>query len=358
MRILALVPYPQATAPSQRYRLELWSRYFQGEWVFAPFLDPRMWQILYGGGHLFEKIARTGSAFLRRIRQLIEARSFDLILLHREAALVGPPVLEWVAGKIGVPLVYDFDDAIYLPRSSPANRSLGAFKSLKAVSVACRAADLVIAGNAHLRDYARQWNRNVEVVPSVVDTDRYRPRPERADPRPPVVGWSGTHTVLPYLEIARGPLERLSREGAFRFRLIGPGTFPLNGSPTESVPWRLQTEVEDLQGLDVGLMPVPDDAWGRGKCGMKAILYGGIGIPTVCSPVGVNREIVVDGETGFFADSPAQWESCLRRLARDPRLRSQMGRAARKRVEERYSAKVWGPRAVDLLQDRAMRGKP
>jgi glycosyltransferase involved in cell wall biosynthesis len=212
----------------------------------------------------------------------------------------------------------------------------------------CRIAASVIAGNESLAAYARRYNPAVSVVPSTVSLRSYRPRPERR-PGPPVVGWTGSHSSAQYLPIVYGALRRLRQRHTFRFLVIGAEGIAPEGVETECRPWSHAREVEDLWDMDVGIMPLPDEPWARGKCAMKAIQYMGVGIPAVVSPVGANSEVVAP-DRGLLAGSEDEWVAALERLLGDEELRQRLGVGARRAVETIYSAEAQAPRLVEILR--------
>jgi glycosyltransferase involved in cell wall biosynthesis len=206
-----------------------------------------------------------------------------------------------------------------------------------------------MAGNAYLADYARRFNDRVSIVPTTIDTERYPPV-ERPPNDVPVIGWTGSYSTAKYLQILAAPLRRLRERMAFRLVVVG-AEFSLDGVDVECRPWDSRHEVEDLRDFDVGVMPLLDTEWERGKCGLKALQYMALGIPCVVSPVGVNSDIVRDDVEGFTASSAEDWENALARLLSDPALRRRLGQAAREKVVARYSAKVHAPRVAEILRE-------
>lgn len=323
---------------------------------FSSFLSPRGMDVLYRPGHTAAKVAETLRGYSRRLRERLRPFPADVAFVYREAAPLAPSWLErGLAGRR--PLVFDFDDAIWLRDASPANARWKRLQPAGKAAALCRLASHVTVGSAALADFARQHARAVTVVPSTIDTDRYPLRPRAPQPRP-VIGWTGSHTTWPHLLTVGEALVRLRREVDFELRVVGAGPVSIPGLDVHSVPWRAESEAEDLRPIDVGLMPLPDDEWSRGKCGMKALQYMALGIPPVVSPVGANVEIVRDGVEGFHARGADEWRERLLRLLRDGELREQMGRRARARVEERYSARVQAPRLAALLRAVAGDGAP
>jgi glycosyltransferase involved in cell wall biosynthesis len=264
---------------------------------------------------------------------------------------LGPPLLERLLSR-RIPLVFDFDDAIYLGDTSSANAWSRGIKLRSKTEMICRLANHVIVGNEFLAEFASQYARAVTVIPTTIDTEVYDVLPRSKNERL-VVGWSGSATTLPYLASMATALRRLRGRQDFELRIIG-GHLELDGVSVRSKPWRLETEVSDLLEFDVGLMPLSDDDWSRGKCGLKALQYMALAIPPVVSPVGVNATIVRDGVNGFHARSEDEWVDRIALLLRNPSLRRRLGDEARKTVEAIYSARIQAPRMARVLREVAL----
>ena len=353
--VLALVPAGPDRSPGQRYRIEQWAPWCAAAGVdleFAPFESERLHELLYTEGRYAAKALAVAGACARRAVDIVRARRYDAVFLYREAALLGPAVLERVLGRSGVPMVYDFDDAVFVPYRSPTNRSLSWLKFPGKTAAICRAASVVTAGNEYLADYARRWNSHVEVVPTTIDLLRYTPAAVVENERP-VIGWTGTHSTYQHLDRLQPVLADLAAERDFVLRVIGPAPYRMAGVEVDYRPWRSEREVEDLRGIDVGIMPLPDDPWSRGKCGAKALQYMALGIPAVCSPVGVNIDIVDHGVNGMLAAGDDEWRAALTMLLDDRKERDRLGRAGRVTVETGFSAQVHGPRMAELLRSVA-----
>jgi glycosyltransferase involved in cell wall biosynthesis len=352
MKILFISPYP-IEGPSSRLRIYQYVPFLEAsghEVTISPFLDADDYQLMYQPGRFLRKALALLVGSWKRLRLLATTPRYDLCIIHREAAPVGPGLFEWLFAKRSRRLLYDFDDAVFEPAVSPVNRLFGFLKSTRKIPRLISRCDAVIAGNDYLEAYAKQFCANTFQLPTPIDTRRFVPR-DRDSGGPVVIGWIGSHTTAPYLELTVEALQRLKDEfGAqVQIEIIGAGDYRLKGPPADHKPWVLKTEVEDVQRFDIGIMPMPDDRWTRGKCGFKALQYMSVGIPVVCSPVGVNREIVTPGENGLWAESPSQWYEALRKLVEDRALRQRMGEMGRRRVEEKFSVEICARRLEGIL---------
>jgi L-malate glycosyltransferase len=353
-RMLVLCPYPQDRAPSQRLKFEQYYDDWRAHgWTVdvRPFWDADAWSILYRPGHRVAKAAALARGLARRRRDLHDALRADLVYLHLEAAPVGPPWIERRIARAGVPIVYDIDDLVHLPHGSRANPFMRLVRGRGKVPELIGLARQVIVCTPYLADYARGFHRNVTNISSTIDTDAYAPRPASDDTGGIVIGWSGSHSTSPYLHLLDDVLCDLQRELDVRVLVIGDAGFATEGLRLEARPWRLEREVADLREIDVGVYPLPRAEWVLGKSGLKALQYMALAIPPVVENIGVNPEIVRDGENGFLAQDAHEWRDKLRRLIRDPALRDRLGRAARRTVEERYSVRANAPRYRRVLED-------
>src|SRR2546425_6831765 len=352
MHVLALIPSIYDTSPGQRYRIEQWEPLLRERGVeitYQPFESEELHTVLYKSGHIGRKLALVARGFARRLSLMSAVRQYDAVYIFREAALLGPPVFERLIRRRRVPIIFDFDDAIFVSYRSPSNGYLSYLKFAGKTKTICRLAGHVMVGNPYLAEYARQFNPQVTMIPTTIDTGKYTVSRAKPASDPPVIGWTGSFSTVQHLDTLRDALQKLAKRERFRLRAIGTPTYELDGVAVEAMPWRSDTELEDLRPIDIGVMPLPDDAWSKGKCGLKALQFMALGIPTVCSPVGVNTEIVQDGENGFIADTEDEWVEKLRRLLCSAELRKRLGLAGRATVEQKYSASAQAPRVYDVL---------
>jgi glycosyltransferase involved in cell wall biosynthesis len=359
MKVLVLIPSLRNTSPGSRFRIEQWARYLGRvgiECDTLTFEDSKLHETIYQPGKFGRKAWHMGRAMLRRLGHVLQARGYDLLFVYEEMARLGPPVFEWLLRRFQKPIVYDFCDPIYVPYVSPVNRYLSYLKCFSKYASICQWSSHVIVGNEMLAEFARQHNKNVSVIPITIDTERYRAQmPAKPASEKVVVGWSGSVTTVPHLELLRGPLHRLQTRTAYELSVIGALEPAMNGVPFSFKPWRQESEVEDLQRFDIGIMPLPDDRWTRLRSHLKVRQYMGIGIPTVASPVGIMPELIQDGVNGFLATTPEEWVDKLDNLIKDSRLRRRLGEAAYQTIEDRYSTRVWAPKVAEIFETVANR---
>lgn len=340
-RVLILCLHRPDRSPSQRFRFEQYLPFLSEhgyEFDFSYLLDAEADRTFYRPGHLPGKLAIVTRSVARRLRETRAVRRYDLAFVQREAFMLGTAYFERAIGA-RVPLIFDFDDAIWMQVVSEANRRLAFLKDASKTASIIRASALVFAGNEFLAAYARQHNPRVAIVPTTIDTQQYRrvdlPRPEGAV----CIGWSGSFSTIEHFRTAIPALRRVRDAYGSRvtFKIIGDGSYHSTELDTHGEPWRAATEVQDLSAIDVGIMPLPDTEWARGKCGLKGLQYMALGIPTLMSPVGVNQEIIQPGVNGYLPATEDEWVRDLSRLVEDAALRARIGAAGRETVERRYS---------------------
>lgn len=354
MKILFLTRYGRLGA-SSRMRFLLYVPWLEKVGIgctIAPLFDDNQLAERYRENQY--GLASLMRSYARRIQFLRKKSNFDLVWIEKEALPWFPVCLEqWLLG--GVPYVLDFDDAIfhnYDMHRSPLVRKVFS----KRIDRLMAGSRLVLAGNNYLAQRALDAGApKVEVVPTLIDLDRYSANivsNEKIDL--PRIVWIGSPSTARYLKLIHKPLEELSRQFTFKLRVIGADAFTLQGVNMEYVPWTEATEAASIQSCDIGVMPLLDSPWERGKCGYKLIQYMACGLPVVASPVGVNCEIVSDGENGYLAGSDGAWVDALGTLLRDAMLRQQMGAAGRRRVEADYCIQQVAPRMAGLLRTAVM----
>lgn len=341
LKVAFVFPYPLNGAPSQRFRFAQYLHFLPEagiDYDCFSYLSDRAWENLYKPGNFFRKFLSIARGYLNRLILLRKLRKYDFIFLHREAAPLGPPLLEFILVSIlGKKLIYDFDDAIWLPNFSESNKFFSFLKWYSNTRYICRRAYKISCGNEYLCNFARQYNKNVIYNPTTIDTEGYHNRVKDHYAGNIVVGWTGSHSTVRYLYELSPVIKKLNQKHQFIFMVIADISPDFDLPNFKFVKWKKESEIEDLLKLNIGLMPLEDDKWAKGKCGFKALQYMALGIPALVSPVGVNTRIVDDGINGFICKTQEEWYNALDRLLSDPDLLKEMGKKTRDKIEKYYS---------------------
>lgn len=345
VKILGLALYG-STAASHRVRLAQYRRGLLAEGIdlqIHSLLGNRYLQYRFNGYHL--PIGAVIRSYVERLFHLLDKQRFDAALVHCELFPLAPSWLESLVLRI--PYIYDFDDAFYLRYQRGKFASLRFLLGHKFEKV-IRSAAAVTAGNSYLADFASTLNPNVVVLPSVVDTNRYLPATKKND-LTFTVGWIGSPSSAFFLERLIAPLSALGKDGPLKLVVIGGRAPQIPNVEVQQIPWVESNEVDWINTFDVGVMPLPNDEWARGKCAYKLVQYMACGVPVVASRVGANIDLVTT-QCGFLVESDEQWVDALRELRGRPSLRQRMGVASRKRVVDFYSLKSSLPVLVKTIR--------
>ena len=346
-------------SPSQRFRFEQFLPDLAAAGIgyeYSHLVSAADDRQLYQPGNWLAKANILRRALSKRWRELATLEAYSTIFVQREALMLGTTYFERQYAKSAARFVFDFDDAIWLHNAqnvSAANRALSFLKNPNKIAQLCALADTVVVGNQYLADYARQFSEDVRIIPTTLDTDRYMPQAVM-NPKtgPVVIGWSGSMTTVPHFHSLSPVLEKLKARYGKRiaFRVYGDQHYRNVALGVQGEPWNAASEIPTVSAFDVGIMPLPDDEWTRGKCGFKGLLYMSLGVPTVMARVGVNPEIVAHGQNGLLAQTPSEWFEALTTLIEDAELRRKLGTAGRQTVVARYSRKAWRNAYLELLR--------
>ena len=344
IKVAILCPYPVGEAPSQRFRVEQYLSWLGTQHIHTtsyPFLSSSAWEIFYQSNKPLAKSFQILLGFIRRFMLLARLMSVDFVFIHREAAPVGPPIFEWLIAKVlRKRIVYDFDDAIWLPNYSKQHRFIHRLKAYWKVKFIIRWAYRVSVGNEFLASYAVRYNARVDVIPTTIDMDYHALHADPTRSNVPIIGWTGTHTTVDYLKPIVPALEKLAAVHAFEFVVIS------NEPPSFLIPnlrfvrWNKSTEIEDLSQFSIGVMPLEDTEWAKGKCGFKALQYMALGIPTIAANVGVNSSIITHGQDGFIAQTTEDWFEFMNALLSDPSRGRMLGANAQACIRNRFSVQA------------------
>ena len=282
---------------------------------------------------------------IEKIRLIKRCHQFDITYLQKKLL---SPLDAALLRKYARKLIFDFDDAIYYKHDK--QEALESKSRHLKFKYLIQKVDLVVAGNSILADYANRFNRNVVIIPSAVETRNIPLKDHQAQRDKTIIGWVGGEVNLPYLQLlSSAVLPRLSRNYRIQVRILSSKAIDIPSVDVEFIPWRIETQDSEIALFDIGLMPLPDTKYTKGKCGYKALQYMAAAVPPVCSDVGINRDIVEDGKEGFVVSSIDMFYGAIKTLIEDRALRQDMGTKARKKVEDHFSVQVVGKRLADLL---------
>lgn len=355
-------------SPATRFRACAYFDAFRDAGIevdYQPFLTSPERKRLHGALTPMQ-VRDLGFALVRRIFLSARAKKYDVVFVQREAMLVGPPLMERLLVSLGVPLVYDLDDAVWL-HSEPIAGSfraryprIGDFirapaKGNELITLASE----VTTGSERLAAHAVRMNSNVTVIPTVTDLEVWKPKAGRSPGdimhEVPIIGWIGTPSTAPSLALVDGVLGRLRREGhAFRVVTRGVGTgYTFEHVEAENLPWREKEEPDDFADIDIGIAPMRKDEWSNGKCAFKQIQYLTVGIPCVTSRAGSVDEFLVHGENALIADDEEGFYAHIKALLVDHALRARLVRSGRKVIENKYCLAAQAPRFIEVLERAA-----
>lgn len=358
MRILLMTRYG-AKGASSRYRSLQYLAFLEQQGFQVDvhsLMDDEYLTNLYAGRRVNRK--RMLRTFLSRALKLSRSRSYDLLWIEKELMPYIPAGIENLLRSHRVPFIVDFDDAIF--HGYDQHQSLLVRKLLGGkIKNIVKHSSIVIAGNPYLAEsLLKAGAPQVEILPSVVDLEKYKMK-DHTDGRSgvPTVGWIGTPMTARYLAIVEDAISDAAQKSPIKVLTIGISNMdvPKMNVAVETTPWSERTEVASLLQVDIGIMPLTDDPWARGKSGLKLIQYMACGLPVIASPVGVNRDIVEHGVNGYLCRTQEEWTDAIVSLSTDRELRSRLGSAGRRKVEEKYSLRSAAPRLASILKSAARR---
>jgi glycosyltransferase involved in cell wall biosynthesis len=341
-KILFITGHRKDRAPNQRFRFEQYLDYLNThgfECTVSPLIaNVAEDKLFYSRGNYLKKLPLGALLALRRVRDVVRSGRYDIVFIAREAFITGSVFFEKLLSLKNTKIIFDFDDAIWMDVVSVNNKKFSWLKDGNKTANIIRLSDLVIAGNAYLAEYAEKFNSNVHIIPTTIDTQKYQPA-YRTNKQSITIGWSGSVSTIEHFQHAVPALKAIKEKyrEKVQFKVVGDANFRDDALQIKGEPWRSETEIANLQAMDIGIMPLPNDEWTKGKCGLKGLQYMALEIPTVMSAVGVNKEIIQDGENGFLAEHTDEWVNKISRLVDDEQLRLRVGKAGRDTVVKAYS---------------------
>jgi glycosyltransferase involved in cell wall biosynthesis len=357
-KVLIVCAHRPHRSPSQRYRFEQYLTFlgqngFSFSWSYL--LDEKDDRIFYSKGNLLSKALILWRSVLKRKRDSRRFKGYDVIFIQREALFTGSSKYEQTAFESGAKVIFDFDDSIWMGDTSPGNKKWEWLKRPEKFFDNIKHAHYVIAGNEYLAAKAGSVNKNTVIIPTTIDTSLHLPKHELRNKETVCIGWSGSISTIKHFEILLPVLKQLKEKykNKVRFKILGQETYENPELSIECIKWTEDTEVDQLNTFDIGLMPLPDDEWANGKCGLKGLSYMACGVTTIMSHVGVNKQIISHGVNGFLAGNGEEWLKIISELIEDPQLRKIIGEAGRQTVVEKYSVQANKNKYLRVFTDAA-----
>ncbi len=340
-KVLFIASYRKDRAPGQRFRFEQYFNYLSEHGYnceLSYFIDEKD-DILYHPGKYFQKSRIIAKAARIRLDNLFHKNDYDIIFIFREAFMMGNVFFEKQFKRSRAKLIFDFDDSIWHLDISEANKRFHWLKNPDKTGHIISLCDMVFAGNPYLAQYAYYYCSNVVVIPTTINTDEYQRVSISNGNGKVTIGWSGSVTTIKHFKLALPFLQRIKDKYGDKvaIKVIGDSNYRNDRLNIESLNWNKADEINELSSFDIGIMPLPDDEWSKGKCGLKGLQYMALNVAAVMSPVGINTEIIEHGANGFLASSEDEWFQIISQLIEDENLRKRIGTAARQTVIDRYS---------------------
>jgi len=355
-KILIICPFPQGVAAGQRLKYE---QYFQ-DWehcgydiTVSSFMDMKLWGVVYSKGHYTKKILGTLRGYWRRFFDLFRVAKYDAVYVFMWVTPLGSSFFERLVRILAKRLIYDIEDNVLMEKSNDLNPFIKLLKGRGKTDYLIKTANHIITSSPFLNAYCltKNINKSCTYISSSVDTNRFLPVNSYSNDNIVTVGWTGTFSSRIYLDLLTDVFQNLSKRCRFKLRIIGNFDYELLGVDLEVIRWTKEKEVEDLQGIDIGIYPLTQDEWVAGKSGLKAIQYMAFGLPTIATHVGTTPRIITHKENGWLVKTNEEWTDALETLINNPELRKKLGENARQSVLENYSTKVITHQYLSILDN-------
>ncbi|MCC6372542.1 MAG: glycosyltransferase [Bacteroidia bacterium] len=356
LNVLILCAHRPKRSPSQRYRFEQYLPFLEQQgfkFTFSYLLNEKDDHTFYSQGNFPAKVIILLKSVFIRLKDCLRFKNYAIVFIQREASFLGTSFAEKRAFKSGARVIFDFDDSIWLADTSPGNKKWEWIKKPEKFFTNIANAHCVMAGNAYLAEKALPFNKHTIIVPTTVDTALHRPLTGFKKENVVTIGWSGSISTVKHFELLLPVLFKLKKRYGHKiaFKLIGEKNYKHPELEVEAVAWSEATEVQQLNSLDIGIMPLPNDAWANGKCGLKGLTYMACGVAAVMSEVGVNKQIIKHGRNGFLAENDYEWYNVLCELIENKSLREQIGKSGCATVLNNYSVEAFKNTYLQIFSD-------
>ncbi|MGG9970608.1 glycosyltransferase family 4 protein [Ferruginibacter sp. SUN002] len=355
-RILIICPYPVGVAAGQRLKYEQ----YIGDWQangyqidISPYMRMPMWNIVHKSGNHFSKILYTVEGIFKRAFEIFKLRKYDLIYVHMYVTPIGTSFFERIYRVLSKKMIFDLEDNRFLGASKETSGIAQLLRSIAKTSYLVRKSDHVITSSPALNDFCLELNRKRKCtyISSSINTERFVPNNTYSNDRKITIGWTGTFSTRPYLDLLRPVFIELKKIRDFKLLVIGNFEYSFPEMDIEVLQWSAETEVEDLQKMDIGVYPLPTDSWVMGKSGLKAIQYMSFGLPCISTDVSTVQRFIRNNENGFLVTTDEEWVAALVNLIDNPDTRKRVGENARRTVLEKFSTDVVKKQYLAVLRN-------
>ncbi|MES2430039.1 MAG: glycosyltransferase family 4 protein [Bacteroidota bacterium] len=355
-KILVICPYPEGVAAGQRLKYEQYIADWENKGYkvdISPYMHMPMWNIVHKSGNYFKKIMYTIQGVLIRIKDIFRLRQYDLVYIHMYVTPIGTSLFERIYRGLSRKIIFDLEDNRFLGGSKETSGLAQILRSIAKTSYLVKNADHVITSSPALNDFCLALNkkRKCTYISSSINTDRFVPDNCYCNDKQVTIGWTGTFSSRPYLDLLRNVFIELKKQRDFKLLVIGNFEYAFPEMDLEVIEWSAENEVTDLQKIDIGVYPLPTDSWVMGKSGLKAIQYMAFGLPCVSTDVSTVQRFVRNNENGFLVTTDDEWVTGLINLIDNPSTRERVGKKARKTVLEKFSTDVVTKQYLAVLND-------
>ena len=339
-KILIICPFPLNTVPGQRLKYEQYLNYLSQNGYsieVIPFFNQSTYRILYKNSNFLKKVFGTLQGYFCRILDLYKVYKSDGIYIFLNVVPLGPALIEWLYIKLAKKTIYDIDDMVFQLKTASPNKISKYFKSKGRYYFLLKKANHCITCTPELNKIAQKYNKNTTDISSTINTNSYIPVNTYNNKKDLIIGWTGSHSTVPYLRLLDDVLKQLAKKYTFKLLVMGTDSFEINGVNVECINWSVEKEIPTLQRMDIGLYPLPNDEWIKGKSGLKALQYMAMGLPVVASNLGCNDRVIENNISGLLVNSMDEWYKSISQLIQKDNLRRFLGENARLRVEKYFS---------------------
>lgn len=348
-KILIICPFPEGEAAGQRLKYEQFFDHWKQngyEVEISSFMDQKMWKVVYTDGNYLKKVFGTIRGYFRRVNDIFRLNKFGIVYVFMWVTPFGTSLFERIFRFLSQSLIYDIEDNAMIAQSSSLNSITRIFKSSEKITFLIKHSDHVITSSPFLNNDCIKLNKkkSATFISDAINLERYIPNNPYSNDKIVTIGWTGTFSSMMYLDLLKNVFLELNKRIEFRLRVIGNFHYELPGIDLEVINWTKENEIQDLQGIDIGIYPLTQDEWVMGKSGLKALQYMAMGLPTVATNVGTNPGIISHMKNGLLVKTEQEWVEALEALITNPNLRAKIGTEARKKIIENYS--------IEVIQDK------